>query len=194
VQRRIKEKHLFSKKLARFQELAEERRVIRVRPKFPPDETLHGIPLAASETLVLLQEVHEFHLDGYTVIPLKNVAALRAGAAEETIQRILVGEGVFSNAGINYDVQIDSFQDLFRSLKKAGKNVIVELLPEGPRDDMDHAFLIGRVVGMSARSVAIMHFDAVGKWSSESTVLPYDMIKWVTFDTEYVNVFSKYLQ
>jgi hypothetical protein len=185
---------LFSKKHARFQELVEERPVIRVRPKFPPEETLHGIPLAASETLVLLQEVHEFHLDGYTVMPLKSVAAIRAGRAEETIQRILVGEGVYPKAGISYDVQLDSFQDLFRSLKKAGKNVIVELLPEGPRDEMDQAFLIGRIVGMSARSVAIMHFDAVGQWSSESTVLPYDMIKWVTFDTEYINVFSKYLQ
>ncbi len=185
---------MFNRKYVRFQELVETRKVIRLRPKFPPDETIHGIPLSASEQFVLLQEVHEFHLDGYTVMPLANVLAIRSGKAEEKIQEVLTGEGVFQKAGIPYELSLDTYAALFRSFKQLGKNVIVELLPEGPRDEPEQGFFIGRVVGMSARSVAILHFDAVGRWSSEPSVVPYDMIKWVTFDTEYINVFSKYLR
>ena len=184
---------MFSRKYVRFQELIESHKVIRLRPKFPPEETIHGIPLAASEKFVVLQEIHEFHLDGYSVIPLSTVRALRAAPPEEMIERVLTGEGVFQKAGLPHELRLDSFASVFRSLKALGKNVIIELLPEDSYDMMEQGFFIGRIVGMSARSVAIRHFDAVGQWTSEPSVVPYDMIKWVTFDTEYINVFSKYL-
>ena len=128
------------------------------------------------------------------MIPLSSILAVRSGRAEEMIQRILTGEGIVARAGIPYDLQLDSFPQLFRSFKAMGKNVIVELLPEDPRDDPARAFLIGKVVGMSGRSAAILHFNAVGQWSTEPSVVPYDQIKWITFDTEYINVFSKYLR
>lgn len=184
---------MLSRKYLKFQELVENHTVIRLRPKFPPEETLHGIPLAATERLVLLQEVQEFHLDGYTVVPMTNVLALRSGRAEQTIQRILTAEGVYQRAGMPYELVLDDFSALFRSLKKLGKCAIVELLPEDVRD-APAGFFIGSVVGMSNRSVALRHFDALGRWASEPSIVPYDMIKWVTFDTEYINVFTKYLQ
>ena len=38
-----------------------------------------------------------------------------------------------------------------------------------------------------------MNFDASGQWDSETTVVAYDNIKRIRFDTEYINVFAKYL-
>ena len=65
--------------MLRFQELVETRNVIRVRSKFPFAETIHGILLAASEAIrAVLQEAHEFHLNGYTAMLLANVLAIRS--------------------------------------------------------------------------------------------------------------------
>ena len=74
-----------------------------------------------------------------------------------------------------------------------GKNIIVETV-EIDGNMLDERYMIGRIVGMSARSVAILNFSDTGKWDSEPTILAYKQIKWVTFDSEYVNTFTKYLQ
>jgi len=176
----------------KLQELVQLRRAIRIRPKYATDQAIHGFPLVVSEQFILIHEINDFHLDGYTVIPLRNLYAVRSGKAERMIERVFTGEGAFDKITVPEEVRLDSFRDLFRSIQKLGKLVIVDSV-EVDGETMEEDSFIGKIVGMSPRSVAILNFNGAGEWETEPTVVSYKQIKWVTFDNEYVNTFAKYL-
>lgn len=180
-------------KTERLRELIQLRRAVRIRPKHATDQTIHGFPLVMSDQFLVLQEIREFHLDGYAVVPLKNIYALRSGRAERAIERVLTGEGLYDHINLPYPLNLDSFQELFRSIQALAKNVIIETL-EVDGDMIEESFVIGKITGFSKRSVAILNFDDAGYWNPEPTILGYKQIKWITFDSEYINLFSKYVQ
>jgi len=179
-------------KSEKLKELVQLRKAIRIRPKFATDQTIYGFPLVVTDQFMLLHEIHDFHLNGYTIIPLPKLFAVRSGGRERTLERILAEEKVLDKVGCPYNLNMDSFHGIFKSIQALAKNVIVETV-EVDGNMLDERYMIGKIVGMSARSVAIMNFDDTGKWDTEPTILAYKQIKWVTFDSEYINTFSKYL-
>ena len=64
---------------------------------------------------------------------------------------------------------------------------------ECEREESD-AFLIGQIVRVNKKSVTLRGFDALGRWDEENTRVSYGDITLVTFDDEYITVFSKYLR
>jgi hypothetical protein len=180
-------------KLSRLQELVQQRHVIRVTPKHRPHEKLYGIPLTVTDEFILLHEVREFHLDGYLVLPVANVRGVRLKEAEQTAQRILQSEGALANLGLADPVSLSSFRDLFESLHANNMNVSVEACePAGKW--IEDFFLLGRITEVSEKSVRLQPFDATGHWEQTATRVLYKRILSVTFNNEYMNIFSKYLK
>ena len=87
-------------------------------------------------------------------------------------------------------IDMMDWQTIFTSLKEQNKNIIVE--NEKAEED-DYSFVIGRIIKATKTKVIMQHFDADGIWEEELYEIPYNKITSVSFDTRYVNVFSKYL-
>jgi hypothetical protein len=177
----------------KFQELVDLKRVVTITPKYPPYDTALGFPLAATEEMLLLQEIIEFHLAGYSIMPIHEIRSVRSKKAERTVERIFEAEGLMAKVGIGEMPPMGDWPDLFTWFKRGGKLLQLEYFDTPEPGFSDEAFAVGRVTGLSSRSVALTNFDASGNWDSEATVVAYDNIKRVRFDTEYINVFSKYL-
>ena len=177
----------------KFQELVDLKRAVTITPKYPPYDTSLGFPLAVTEELLLVQEIVEFHLSGYSVMPIYEIRSVRSKKAERTVERIFEAEGLMHQVGMAEMPPLEEWSGLFAWLKRAGKLVQVEYFDTPEPGFSDEAFAVGRVTGLSSRSVGIMNFDATGNWDSEATIISYDNLKRVRFDTEYINIFSKYL-
>ncbi|HVS71510.1 MAG TPA: hypothetical protein VHQ47_09670 [Phycisphaerae bacterium] len=177
----------------KFQELVEEKKVITVTPKYPPYDTCMGFALGASEEMVLLHEIVEFHLAGYSVMPLYEIRSVRSKKAERMVERIFEGEGLMKKVGLEEMPPLSDWPDLFQWFRRAGRLVQVEFFETPEPGFSDEAFAVGKITGLSSRSVAVLNFDPSGNWDSEATVISYDNIKRVRFETEYINVFAKYL-
>ncbi|MEI8196748.1 MAG: hypothetical protein WCI73_12690 [Phycisphaerae bacterium] len=180
-------------KLSRLQELVTARQVIRVTPKHRPEEKLYGIPLSVSDEFILLHEVREFHLDGYLVIPLANVRGVRKKESEETTQRILEAEGALKDLGLSDPVCLGSFSEFFGSLQAGNIFVSVEA-SERVGEWIEDFFVLGRVKDVRDSAVMVQPFDALGRWEKSAQRLPYRRILSVTFNNEYMNVFSRYVK
>jgi len=177
----------------KFQEFVDLKRAVTVTPKYPPYDTAIGFPLAVSEEMVLLHEVMEFHLAGYSVMPIHEIRSVRSKKAERALERIFEAEGLMKKVGIADAPLLNDWPDLFGWFKRQSRLVQVEFFEAAEPGFSDEAFAIGRITGLSARSVAVLSFDPSGNWDSEATVAAYDNIKRVRWDTEYINIFSKYL-
>lgn len=177
----------------KFQELVDLKRAVTITPKYPPYDTCLGFPLAVTEEMLLMHEIVEFHLAGYSIMPIYEIRSVRSKKAERTVERIFEAEGLMKKVGIGEVPPMGDWPDLFQYFKRAGKLIQVEFFDTPEPGYSDEAFAVGRITGLSGRSVAVLNFDTSGNWESEATVISYDNIKRVRFDTEYINVFAKYL-
>jgi hypothetical protein len=177
----------------KFQELVDLKRAVTITPKYPPYDTCLGFPLAVTEEMLLMHEIVEFHLSGYSIMPIYEIRSVRSKKAERTIERIFEAEGLMKKVGLADIPPMNDWPDLFQYFKRAGKLIQVEYFDTPEPGFSDEAFAVGRITGLSNRSVAVLNFDTSGNWESEATVIAYDNIKRVRFDTEYINVFAKYL-
>ncbi len=177
----------------KFQEMVDSKRAVTLTPKYPPYDTSMGFPLGVSEEMLLLHEIVEFHLAGYAIMPIYEIRAVRSKKSERMVEKIFEAEGLMKKVGIADMPPLNDWPDLFQFFKRANKLIQVEFFETADPGFSDEAFAVGRITGLSARSVAILNFDTSGQWDSEATVVAYDNIKRVRWETEYINVFSKYL-
>jgi hypothetical protein len=177
----------------KFQELVDLKRAVTITPKYPPYDTAMGFPLAVSEEMLLLHEIVEFHLAGYSIMPIYEIRAVRSKKSERMVEKIFDAEGITPKIGIADVPPLSDWPDLFQYFRRAQRFVQVEFFETNEPGFSDEAFAVGKITGLSASSVAVLNFDTSGRWDSEATVIAYDNIKRVRFDTEYINVFSKYL-
>lgn len=183
---------MLSRKIERFKELMSLRQAVRIRPRYFPENHLYGFVVAVSDDFVVLHEIHDFHIDGYLIVPMSNIKGIRSSEAERTLEKILAAEGMMDRLGLKHELDLTGWRAMFRSVHKIGKNVIVETF-NITHEREEEQFVIGRIQGMSAKSLSILGFDALGQWESEPMIIAYRNIKWVQFDSEYINVFSKYV-
>ena len=172
-----------------IEQFQEKRSLVTITRDIEGVENLHGFVLGVSKQLVLMHEVSEFHLDGYCIMNFGDIEKIRFSKLERYRAAILKAEKVIRQVGLDDEIELSDWESALRSLKKVGRNVIAE----GERPEVDE-FVIGRIHRVNKKSVTMQGFDAMGQWEADTHRLAYGDITSVTFDNEYVTVFSKYLR
>lgn len=180
-------------KYLKIQELVELKRAVTVTPKYPPYDTTLGFAIGISEEMLLLHEMVEFHLSGYAAMPIEEIRAVRSKKAERTMERIFEAEGLLDKVGADPIPPLNDWPDLLRWLRDQKQLVQVEFFETMDPGYTDEAFAVGKITGLTNRSVGVLNFSTSGQWDLETTVIGYEKIKRVRWGTEYIRVFSKYL-
>ncbi len=89
--------------------------------------------------------------------------------------------------GINYTIDLNDWRSVFNSLKSREMNLIVEC--EG--SDLN-SFTIGPITKIGKKYIHLLYFDAEGFFEKVPSSIDYNSITRVAFNTQYLNVFSKY--
>jgi hypothetical protein len=150
---------------------------------------VYGFPLAVGRSHVLVRDVDDFDVDGFTVLPLRDVADVRSSERERFLERVLRDEGQLRAVNApRFALGLGDWSEVFSTLGRAGEIVIVEC--ERPPDDI---FCIGVVTGLAPDAVGIHQFDATAVWDPAPTVVPFEQITRVRFDERYIHVFARYV-
>ncbi len=153
------------------------------------EETSSGYILNFSDDFVLLQEAGDFTILGYLILPVKQIKKIRHNKYDKCFKQIMVAEGEAAKVGIDYKIDLNSWQSVFKSIQTINLNVIVEI-----EDPANKIFSIGSILKITGKKVHIEYFDAKGFISNHPDKINLDEITLVKFDDRYVNVFSKYLR
>lgn len=170
-----------------IKECMETRNLCRVYFKYDPNYW-YLFPLIMDDSLFLSAEEDDFILDGYTIRRFRDIS--KAEIKFDKCIEILRKEGVVGSI-VMPNINISNWESAFFDLKRLNKYVIVE---KEDLDDENTEFVIGKIEKIYKTCVYIRHFDADGIWQDESWRIPYAEITSVTFDSRYVNMFSKYLE
>ncbi len=170
----------------RINNSVEKRQLCRVKFDYD-DNTWFVFPLLTNDKLFLCANEDEFILNGYSIRRFKDVEKVQYEV--DKIFSMVKSEGIIDQVLIP-KIDMTDYQTIFTSLKERNKNIIVE---NEKAQENQYSFVIGRVIKATKTKVVMKHFDADGIWEEELYEIPYSRITSISFDTRYVNVFSKYI-
>ncbi|MHC5542573.1 hypothetical protein ACYOEI_30475 [Singulisphaera rosea] len=176
----------------RLLKLVDRPRIAQITRVYPGEPIHNGFILGLGRDGVLLQQFHDFYPEGFVALRVADIKRVRSGERERFWETMFRGEGLMGLVGISYHVPLDEFRSLLAALRDMDRNVIIEI--EDRKSDENDDFLIGRVVALDDATVSILNFDPLGVWDDESSVVEYDRITKVQFDTPYGNTLSRYLK
>ncbi len=148
---------------------------------------IHGYILGCSDDLIIVQEVDDFIVLGYIIIPKKSIKSIRYNACDKTYDNILKAEKQFEKVHLKYEIDLTNWKTTFQSVKSTGLNLTIEC-------EKRELFLIGILGNIKKENVYIRYFDATGILDDMDTLVFYKEITKINFDDRYVNTFSKYLK
>ncbi|MBN2098363.1 MAG: hypothetical protein JW753_02075 [Dehalococcoidia bacterium] len=170
-----------------LQDLASHNRMVMIERKHIDDHALHGYLLAVSSHLILLRNVYDFQLDGYTVLGRRDVTRLVRRDVERFHERIESEESIAGDMAMPHSVDITDWRSALSSLQRAGCNISLEREPE-----LTYVYLVGKILKVNPSSVIMLGFDPLAKWHDASTRIPYSNITRICFDNRYISTLSRY--
>lgn len=168
-----------------------EKRFSRITRKISKKEIAinRGYILDYSNDFILMQEESDFMLLGFWIFESSKITNFRYNKNDKYYDKILESEGLKNDLKIKTKVNLENWETIFISLKKAKKHIIVEC--ENPKID---EFIIGEIINIKPKSVSILYFNAEGVLDKKPTEVKFKNITKVTFDDRYIDIFSKYLR
>ena len=147
------------------------------------DEELYGYIVDFNKDLILLNEVDDFRLNGYSILHTKDIIGLRSNEMERFSERVMRDKGIHAQRveGLN----IASWYDVFSFFHHTQEVVIVE------SNDDEEAFLVGRVLQTLKTNAELQYINAIAEIEEPAHVV-YKLIHMVNFRQEYTNVYDAY--
>lgn len=154
------------------------------------EANIYGFLLRVTEGFILIHEYDDFELNGYAIIRQDQFESIRSNKFDRARRKMMNREGTLDvDLGIRYEVAMDDWASIFKSLKEQDLSVIVEC-----EEQKNAGFTIGPIETVGKKSVLIRHFDAAGVLADKAVKIPFKNITIVRFDERYINVYSKYLR
>jgi hypothetical protein len=153
------------------------------------EDLTSGFIIKFSDTFLMLQECHNFTLDGIKVIPYNRISGFRHNKFEKASERIFSQEMLITfDQDIIKNTSLKNFEFLFKSIKDQNFHCIIE----GIKKDK-FTFTIGEILEVNEKSVTVKNYDATGKIDKKPSKILFKNIEFVTFNDKYSLTFRKYL-
>ena len=166
---------------------------LRVSIREPAGENFNGVPLAFSDTLLLLWSVYDFQPWGYVAIPRRSIATFRSGRFERFADRVIAGEGLIPRVRARARVRLDSMHSLFDDLRRRRQNIALETVaPLRTGVPYQSSFHLGRITAVEDDAVFLRTVTALGGWDRRPRRIDFESVEYVEFDDPYTRTFSKY--
>ena len=133
---------------------------------------------------IILQIIEDFHIDWYMFIPYTVIIWIYYTKQEKYFETIMIQEWIIDKININYKYsELENYNNLFEKLKS--KIISVELY--------NNNFMCGRIIDIYDKRLLINCFSSFWKFDMRNKKINFDKILYISYDNEYLNVFSKYL-
>jgi hypothetical protein len=167
------------------------RRATQGAGDFSRHESTNGFVLDVGETLVVVQQFHDFYEEGCCVLRLKDVVEVRSDEHERFWERMYEREGIRRRDAAPYGIRATTMSDVLRRCREAQAGVIVQREEKDAGDDV--YFDVGVVEDVDDLRLQVRAFDAFGAWDERETMRIVD-VTCVQIDTPYVTTYLRHAQ
>lgn len=166
----------------------ENQNLCRVGYKYN-DFLKYMFPLMANDKLFLASKEADFDFAGYHIGKFSNIDTVDVRTEGDKLFDIIKAEGM-SKYLKTPEIVLSNWKTVFESLQKWDGYIIVR----NEKDyDSEYSFIIGKIIKVTSKNVTMKNFTCDGEWEEELYHIPFTKITSVEFNTQYGNVFSKYI-
>jgi hypothetical protein len=136
----------------------------------------------------VFQNIADFEIDGYSLIPDSCIKRMRLNASDEFYAKLWASIGI---VGKIKTLAPKNTQDILRYLaeSKSGRMVIIECEIKG-----EWVFSIGWIKKLEKGTVFLKHFDSMGKFEKSNRKIRIADISRIGYDERYIRVYEKYFR
>ncbi len=147
-------------------------------------DNIHCVIHDEVEDWYLVEEITDFHFDGYALISKSSVECCRYNKFDKTFEKML--RQFDRRPTAPPEIIIDSGEDFFTALSRLETFVTVE-------SEDESRFMIGEIHKVTNNRLFMKHFTAAGEWFKRSAGIDYTEIGRACFMDEYGTSWYKYL-
>lgn len=148
---------------------------------------LGGVIEAVGESLVLVQEVRDFHRRGFVVVRRADVVEVAEGEVERLFSQMIDAEGVRGELVTAPALDLDDWSSCLRDVRRASGAVVLECEALDPP-----AFYLGRLTAVTRESASMRYITVEGVLEREVMEVPLDDVTLVSFDDRYSRFFGRH--
>lgn len=152
------------------------------------EEAYDGNVVGLSRTLVVFLEFNDFAYDGCIIFRIRDIVKIRRSKFETTYDRILKFHSLDREPVPPSWLKYGSWPSVCKSLMTQGKCVSLQTF--GKRE----WFSVGLIQEVRKDHISIREFDATAKWEEEPLLVGFKEIRYINFDSNYVNTFYEYMK
>jgi len=164
---------------------------IRIERPYPGATYINGFVHDVSDTLVLIQQFHDFYCEGYTIIRIPDIVNIRSDEYERFFEVIMKGEGLLDLVAYTINVPLFNITSSLSYFSKTKEHIIIEC--ESVTNDNQDRFYLGKVSEIEGTTVWFVEINPLGTFEHEEIGISLEEISRIQFDTPYINIFSKYI-
>ena len=146
-----------------------------------------GFPLALDDDLVLVRSLHEFAVNGFAVLRLRDLTAVISSDTERFFERVLRAEGALDHAPAARPIPLRSWRAVLDAVRAHYRYAIIECERADGSD-----FFLGELGAVAGDEATLYYIQVNGTRERALTRVPLDDITLVRFDERYVNLFGRY--
>lgn len=163
---------------------------VQLTRNFAPKKSMdidYGVIQDYSKELIQLHVIVDFEFIQSIIFPINDLAKIRYNRTDKFYNKILKKEKVLKKSKCIKSYDIKNWSTLFNSLKS--KCIIVET-----ENSKGRTFHIGGVVKVKKSKIGFLYFDALGKVEKPPYSIAFKDITKVTLDSNYSEIFQKYVR
>lgn len=161
---------------------------ITIKREAVDDEPISAIPVKVSSRLLLIYYIYDFTFDGCKVLSVEDISEIQREEIDRFHSYIIQREGIVQGADVYGDMDIDTWQGVFRYLHEYGKMLDISL--ERIVDKQN--FFVGKVDAIFDDHILLREVTALGVFKNGRKKIYYNDITMVSFANKYSEMLDKY--
>ena len=166
--------------------LIADRALVCVQRDCIDSRSLQAFPIRYSPTLLLVQYVYDFHLDGQLILRRSDISSMTSRATDQFQRRLLSARGMIDQIDFQFDADLTSFAHLL-NLQPPRSIIILE------RERLDESdFWIGRFVDSTDDTIRLLEFSGAANWKDDVTSICHIDVTSCQLNTNYIQFYADY--
>src|ERR1700712_3348143 len=172
-----------------FAKHQEERNLVSVSRDAIEDNSIQGFVLAFSDTLVVLQYVYDFQLDGLLVLRVADITGVDSTMTDQFQRRLLAEEGLLDHIPFGKTFDLRDWRSAITQLSREHDFMILECETSEEPD-----FVIGRALETDDDTVCFAYFSGVGAWAAAPDEIEFTDLTSCQVATAYLNFYRPHFE
>lgn len=167
-----------------------KRSLVSIRRSDVDGYGIQGFVVGLSDTLLGLEYVDDFQIDGIMVLRRSDITEVRRTGTDEFQEKLLRREGIAPGQQVPAPLVLDDgWRGLIDQLSGHYEYMILER-ELGPSPE----FSIGRPLKTSAAQVEFLSFSGTGQWSTKTERLKYSQLTSLQVNTRYLGFYQRHFE